>query len=171
MEQTSVLYTGCQSDFEAPPTDPDVEWPRAIEILPLAIAVTSQGLDSQVIVLHTARPCDIARAPERSVAVRAIHHALNLPTRAKIADADARSVDRLGLHNDAPLVVIPIRLDAIRYAEEAKIATPFEAVIGCVRPVQRTSSREDAAVIGKTVREGRCQGWNWGFACWDLGQS
>lgn len=142
-----------------------MEWPCAIEILPFAIAVTSEALDSQVIILHTARPCDIARAPERSVAVRAIHQAFDLPIRANIADAHARSNDRLGLHDDTPLVVIPIRLDAIRHAEEAKIATPFEAVIGCVRPVQCTSSREDAAVIGKTVREGKCQGWNRGCAC------
>lgn len=45
---------------------------------------------------------------------------------------------------------MPIRLDAIRYAEEAKVVTPFEAVIGGTRPVKRISRCDDAALVGET---------------------
>jgi len=84
---------------------------------------------------------------------------------ADIADAHARAVDRLGLHDDAPFVEEPVRLDAIRYAEEAKVATPFETVIGGIRPVKRTSPCDDAAVVGDTVGQGGCQAGNGGCAC------
>jgi len=75
---------------------------------------------------------------------------------ADIANAHAHAVHRLGLHDNAPLVGVPIRLDAIRYAEEAKVVTPFEAVIGGTRPVKRISRCDDAALVGEAVAQGGC---------------
>lgn len=110
----SISYIGRQADIGAPTQNsyPKMSEQACTTNSPLATGATVTP-SSQFLILHSARPCNITRAPKRSVAIRTIHHFVNLSIWTDIADAHARTILRLDLYDDASFVGKPTRLDTV----------------------------------------------------------